>query len=64
MQIIPHFFFVFSPPRLTSPASATSSAIVPRPALLIAFTPYTSPLALLISPTPSARNLINLISHA
>ena len=37
MQIIPHFFFVFPPPRLTSPASATSSAIVPRPALLIAF---------------------------
>jgi hypothetical protein len=36
MQIIPHFFFVFSPPRLTSPVSATSSAIVPRPALLIA----------------------------
>jgi hypothetical protein len=34
MQIIPHFFFVFPPPRLTSPASATSSAIVPRPALL------------------------------
>ena len=41
MQIIPHFFFVFPPPRLTSPASATSSAIVPRPALLLAFTPYT-----------------------
>jgi hypothetical protein len=52
MQIIPHFFFVFPPSRLTSPASATSSAIVPRPALLIAFR---------LSPTASTRRLIGTL---
>ena len=55
MQIIPHFFFVFPPPRLTSPASATSLAMVPRPALLIASSPlhptlYTLHLTFNLSP--------------
>ena len=65
MQIIPHFFFVFPPPRLTSPASATSSAIVPRPAFLsplasspISYSPSGRPIGALRRPIASKRRPI------